>query len=423
MNVLIFPAGTEIAMEIRNALKDEKHIHLVGATSVPCHAEMVFEDLVDLPFVNDPDFIWKLNDIISQYDIDYIYPAHDDALLFLMKNQYQINAAVVAPGKSTVEICRSKKKTYEKLKGCYFIPKTYPDADAVDEYPVFIKPDIGQGSQGARRIDSREELDRALADGTDYVICEYLPGEETTVDCFTDCHGNLQFFSQRTRDRIRNGIAVRSHNLPWQPWIKSIAEILNDTLYFLGAWFFQIKLDSSGDWKLLEVAPRIAGTMGLTRNMGVNLPLLTLYAMEGQDVEIIKNDYDILVDRSFVSRYSPNTFYNKVYVDFDDTIIVKGKSNLMVMAFLYQRKSMGNSIYLITRHNGNILDKMEQHHIPQSLFDGIIIVGDGALKSEYIWGDSIFIDDSFAERKEVRENSKVDVFSVDMVESLIDWRI
>ena len=422
MNVLIFPAGTEIAMEIRNALKDEKHIHLVGATSVPCHAEMVFEELEELPFVNHPDFIWKLNEIIARYDIDYIYPAHDDALLFLVMNDYRIHARVVASFRNTVQICRHKKITYERLKG-YLTPKVFPDADAVDEYPVFIKPDIGQGSQGARRIDSREELDRALADGTDYVICEYLPGEEITVDCFTDHHGELRWVNQRSRDRIRSGIAVRSRYIPYEPWINDTADVINKNLDFVGAWFFQMKKDSHGDWKLLEVAPRIAGTMGLTRNIGVNLPLLTLYAMEKKEVEIFRNDYDILVDRAFISRYKPSINYHRVYVDFDDTIIVKGKVNPMLIAFLYQAKDKGKNLYLITRHNGNILDKMEQHHIPQSLFDGIIIVGDGALKSEYIWGDSIFIDDSFAERKEVHENSKVDVFSVDMVESLIDWRI
>ena len=422
MNVLVFPAGTEIALEIWNALKDEKFINLYGATSVPCHAEMVFMDCETLPYVNDTDFVWKLNDVIARHDIDYVYPAHDDALLFLAQNQYRINATVVASCKSTVEICRSKRKTYEHLKG-YMTPTVYQDANAVTEYPVFIKPDIGQGSQGARRIDSREKLDRALADGTDYVICEYLPGAETTVDCFTDKNGELRYAGQRSRDRIRSGIAVRSRSIPYEPWIYDTARVINEHLYFRGAWFFQLKLDSHGDWKLLEVAPRIAGTMGLTRNRGINMPLLTLYTFIGKEVEIFRNEYGLMLDRAFIARYKLDTQYTKVYVDFDDTIIVKGKVNPMLIAFLYQAKNQRKTLYLITRHEGNILDKMEQYNIPQSLFDGIIIVGDGALKSEYIWGDSIFIDDSFAERKEVHENSKVDVFSVDMVESLLDWRV
>lgn len=45
-------------------------------------------------------------------------------------------------------------------------------------------------------------------------------------------------------------------------------------------------------------------------------------------------------------------------------------------------------------------------------------------KCRYIKGkDSILIDDSFAERKRVRERLGIPVFDIDMVESLIDWRM
>ena len=42
-NILIFPAGTEIAFEIYNALKYSKFVRLFGGTSVECHADFVFE--------------------------------------------------------------------------------------------------------------------------------------------------------------------------------------------------------------------------------------------------------------------------------------------------------------------------------------------------------------------------------------------
>ena len=40
--VLIFPAGTEIAFEIQNALKYSKFVELYGINSTSCHAEFVF---------------------------------------------------------------------------------------------------------------------------------------------------------------------------------------------------------------------------------------------------------------------------------------------------------------------------------------------------------------------------------------------
>ena len=37
-----------------------------------------------------------------------------------------------------------------------------------------------------------------------------------------------------------------------------------------GSWFFQMKRDSEGHLKLLEIAPRIGGTSSLYRIKGVN---------------------------------------------------------------------------------------------------------------------------------------------------------
>ena len=80
-NVLVFPAGTEIALEIHDALKFSKFVRLFGATSVPCHAEFVYAVCEEnVPNADDPALIDALNAIIDKYTIDYVYPAHDSAL-------------------------------------------------------------------------------------------------------------------------------------------------------------------------------------------------------------------------------------------------------------------------------------------------------------------------------------------------------
>ncbi len=117
-NVLVFPAGTEIALEIHDALKFSKFVRLFGATSVPCHAEFVYAVCEEnVPNADDPALIDALNAIIDKYSIDYVYPAHDSALLSLARAQARLHAPVVSSPLETVEICRSKNKTYEFLKG------------------------------------------------------------------------------------------------------------------------------------------------------------------------------------------------------------------------------------------------------------------------------------------------------------------
>ena len=423
-NVLVFPAGTEIAMEIWNALKYSKHFTLFGATSVPCHAEFVFKKCFTVPYSDDPDLIDSLNEIINEWGIDFIYPAHDSALLFLTQAREHLNAEVVSPCLETVGTCRSKKKTYLHLhnRGADYLPETF-FADEVKNFPVFIKPDVGQGSEGARRIDFPSQLDLALNEDRDYVICELLPGREATVDCFTDKDGILRYVGPRTRERIRNGIAVRSRTMELEDDIFHIAIHLNKSFLFKGAWFFQIKKDKNDKWKLLEVAPRIAGTMGLTRNLGINLPMLTLFTMMGENVSIPTPNSGLMVDRALISRYKYRIDYSRVYVDYDDTLVVNGKVNPLLMAFLYQAKGNGKRLYLLTRHIGDIFEELEKRDIPLSLFDSVTSVSSDGFKTDHIKSPAILIDDSFNERLYVKSVLGIPVFDTDMVESLIDWRV
>ena len=422
-NILVFPAGTEIAFEIHDALKNSKFVRLFGATSVPCHAEFVFQTCVTgLPFVDDPALIPALNRVIDAYGIDYVYPAHDSALLRFSEERDALHAKVVSSARETVGICRSKTRTYRFLSGAPYLPAFYGSPDEIPGYPVFIKPAVGQGSQGARIIRDRSHLEEALSEGQEYTICEYLPGEELTVDCFTDRHGSLLVVSPRSRERIRAGIAVRSRNLPLTEDLQSIAEDINRRLSFNGAWFFQVKKNAAGQFRLLEIAPRIAGTMGLTRNLGINMPLLTLYNFWGIDVSLIPNREDLLLDRAFISRFQTDLSYSSVYVDFDDTLIVRGKVNAFLMMFLYQAFNQGKRLCLLTRHSTDIFADLEKACIPASLFSEIIRLDEAGAKTDYIAPDSIFIDDSFSERKRVRDALGIPVFDLDMVESLIDWR-
>ena len=423
--VLVFPAGTEIAFEIQNALKYSKFVELYGCSSISCHAEFVFERYIEgVPYPDDPGFTGALNEIIDRYGIDFIYPAHDSACLALTQKQDELHCRVVTSPLETVEICRNKTATYEFFKGEDFIARTYPSADDIDNYPVFCKPAVGQGAEGAKKVTCREELDLLLSGDEKYVICEYLPGDEYTVDCFTDRNGKLRSSIMRRRERIRAGIAVRSRVLPEDEKVLSIAEKINSKMVFSGAWFFQLKRNTSGEYRLLEISPRIPGTMGTTRNLGINYPMLTIFDMMGYDVDIINNGQEILLDRAFISRYQTSVKYDKVYLDFDDTLYLDDKVNITALAFVYQCFNKGIPVVLLTKHAKDIYASLERFKISKDLFSEIIHIPGDRDKSGYISGENaIFIDDSFAERRNIHEKLNIPVYDLDMIESLIDWRM
>lgn len=422
-NVLIFPAGSEIGMEIYNALKYNKMLKVFGGTSARDHSHFFYKHLItDLPYLTDPDFIEKLNQVLEACSIDFLYPAHDSAGLFLTEHADEIKATVVTSPLKTVDICRSKAKTYQYFADCDFIPKTFQNVRDIPAYPVFVKPSVGQGSNGATKCASEKQLLARLDQGDEVVICEYLEGTEYTIDCFTDKDGVLRIASLRDRARTKAGISVNSRILPTDSEILRIAQQINSRLVFCGAWFFQMKRNAQGQYRMLEISPRIPGTMGLSRNTGVNFPLLTIYTLLGYPVEILRHDYSIEVDRAFINRYKIDQTYGCVYLDLDDTLELGDKVNAWLMFYLYQCVNNNIPVYLLTRHARQIHETLAAHKISPALFAQIIHITDGSEKSQYITrSDGIFIDDSFRERLDVMRKCNIHVFDLDEIEALIDW--
>ncbi|MCI9486860.1 MAG: ATP-grasp domain-containing protein [Lachnospiraceae bacterium] len=421
VRVAVFPAGSEIGLEICSALQYDKYVELIGLTSVRDHAEMVYRETETVPYYQEEDFIEKLNEVLERAQVDYLYPAYDDVLLFLTRRQREIHAKIITTEPETIEITRFKRKTYEFLKCEPFVPKVYSSREKVERYPVFVKPDRGQGAQGTQKIEKEADWGK-VEDLESMVITEYLPGEEVTVDCFTDGNGVLCAYEPRRRIRIKSGIAVRSEVMDEDFAITDIANVLNGRLQFKGAWFFQLKKNQEGEYRLLEIAARVAGTMGLGRSMGINYPLLTLYVHMGLETEVIPNSYHACVDRALVSRYELSLDYRTVYVDLDDTLILKGQVNDLLIRYLYQCVNKGKRLVLLSRHAGDMGDYLRRFRISEELFDQIVFVGDSP-KSEYVQDKrAILIDDSFRERKEVMRNCGFPVFGTENVESLIDWK-
>ncbi|MBN9319489.1 MAG: ATP-grasp domain-containing protein [Caulobacterales bacterium] len=321
---------------------------------------------------------------------------------------------------ATALVCREKRRTFALFAGDDFCPAIHPDAASVPAFPVFVKPDIGEGGRNARVIADREALSAALAADPDLIVCEHLPGEEYTVDCFTDRHGTLLFAGPRSRDRVKMGISFASRTQPLTDEIAAVAERINGKLAFRGLWFFQLKRAADGRLKLLEVSTRLAGTMAVYRQLGVNFALLSAFDAQGRDVAILKNNLDLAVDRCLLGRYRLDYDYDTAFLDYDDTIVHEGQVNDLVLRFLYQCANRGVRMVLITRHRGDLAAHMKAHRIAPELFDEIHHIPNGALKSAYVKGPrAIFIDNHFPERLEVARACGVPVFDVDAVECLL----
>lgn len=419
--VLVIPGGTEIGLEINRALRDCKEVDLYSAgQDLPSASEFRFKRHVSMPPISDDGAIAAINAIIERNEIDFVFPAHDDVILALALHRSAIKARVLGAEPRICEITRFKSRTYRAVAGAVKVPEVV-SSEETPHFPVFVKPDRGQGSQGARRIDDIETLRAVCGQEPGLIVTEFLPGDEYTVDCFSSKTKGLIFCRGRQRTRVRSGISMQSHPVD-DPLFLDIARSIDGLLPMTGAWFFQLKRDRHGVLTLLEIAPRIAGAMALSRVTGVNFPLLTIYEAAGFDVGVEAFDADIEISRSLDNHYRIGFEFSAVYVDLDDTLIVRDQVNTRLVRFLYQCINDKKPIHLLTRHRFDLDATLRRYRL-HTIFDSVRRVDDATCKSEFIREpDAIFIDDSFSERRRVARARGIKTFDSSAVECLLDER-
>lgn len=399
--VIVFPADTGIGKEAMESLKGNVHFEAIPLNTT--------EDGLITCTVFHPYVIEQLEDACYKLKADAIILAHDElvytALVTSNKLPFYQNKSCDAHN------IRYKDSLYNLL-GKDLCPEIYAmkasefasgaSAPCIPPDTTFIvKPVAGQGSKGVY-VQTRCFDEPVALVNNGNMACEYLPGVELTVDCFSS-PDKLLWFSHRERIATKNGMATDTRLWATRKAdIEFLAHTLNDALKFSGAWFFQVKADNNANFKIIDVGYRVAGASGINRFNGVNLTLLSLYQQFGHEVSI-HGQWNL--NRITDSKLDLFKSFTDIYVDWDDTIIINGKPNKQLLVKLFAAKLDGKKIHVVTR-NEDIHMLLNVNHRLTSLFDSVTVVNSGS-KAEYITPYSLFIDDSFYERRTVLESLPV----------------
>ncbi|MDQ8034195.1 MAG: ATP-grasp domain-containing protein, partial [Bordetella sp.] len=249
VRVLVFPAGTEVGLEIGRALERSLHVELFGASSRDDHAALAFARHAPLPMLGDEDFDDRFAALLREHRIELVFATHDSVQAYLAPRIAAWGARLVNGDPEACRIARSKRAMLETFAQAAWVPRLYALDTPVTQWPVAVKPDIGQGGQGFIRAEDADMLADAMARVPQPVVTEYLPGEEISVDCFSDRHGRLLHVGPRSRERVVGGVAMRSRPLPADPAVHAIAQEIQARLSLRGPWFLQLRRDAHGAWK------------------------------------------------------------------------------------------------------------------------------------------------------------------------------
>ena len=332
--VLIFPCGSVMAAEIYQALRYSAHVELFGASSVDDYGRFLFERYTGgLPYISDNEFDEAFAAVIKRLNIEMVFAPHDSIINHLAPKAQAMGFFLVNGDPTTAAIVRKKSATYSLFSDCDWTPETYKSLPEVQDWPIIIKPDIGQGGCDVFLVRNLNEASLAVGRIANPVFLEYLPGGEVTVDCFSDRNRKLIWVGPRSRVRVRGGVAMRTNTLELSREIEFIASEINSRLNLRGPWYFQLKAGLKGKWKLLEIACRIGGATAAQRARGINLPLMAVQDYLGRDLIVAHNPQVNCIERNISSRATLDFDFDTIFIDLDGALIINGFAVPQVLFF------------------------------------------------------------------------------------------
>ena len=310
VTVMITGAGAPGAPGVIKSLRDngERSIRVVGADA---SGEAVGFQLADvgcqIPKADAPDFVSKLLKIAGEEKVDVILPmvTRELELFSLNKDRFQNEGIIVSVSDITpLKIANNKGKLLAYMKDKGLSVPHYAIVNSKEEFveaafelgypdkPICFKPLDSNGSRGFRIIDSKINRYKLLFEMkptstyitlneiisifdesetfSPLVLMEYLPGNEYSVDLLVD-HGRPLYTIPRRRDKMSAGITIKGEIVKEDDVINYCNDIVQ-SLKLHGNIGIQVKRDQNDTPFILEINPRIQGSIVHCTGAGVNLP-------------------------------------------------------------------------------------------------------------------------------------------------------
>jgi carbamoyl-phosphate synthase large subunit len=397
--VMIFPwLSEQLSYELAKQLRCAKNIRVIGATS--CSAPFtLYRDIkvLPVPFIHEKHFRDVMNDVCVEEGVDFVVPTHDDVALCLSQLQPRLKARVLGQSVKANRIARYKDKTYSYFRKILPVARMYDIRSDNNVDPVFVKPKVGQGGKRAQLL--RNEQDKAhflyYNDPEEFVCMEYLPGDEITVDCFSD-KGNVLYAGARQTLQVLNGVSshIRQVNDPdIAAEMFQYGSIISEKLKMHGCWFFEMKRDSSGQMRLLEIATRPAASLMFQRALGVNFMKMAVDQALGRQAHFAVNPYSLELRKYIMPYYKATIEYDTVYVSLEDTLLLpRNTVNLELIKLLFQANNDHKKVILLTTTPKACVRNILRSLRLQSVFDGIHHVKRQSEKVSMMKGSAILID-------------------------------
>lgn len=281
VKVLVTGAGALVGQGIiRSLMESSLSPVIVAADPSPLSAGLYWTRHRHLvPMASDPAYAPAFENILDRERPDAIIPGTDFELLLFADNrarwEQRFGTHVIVSDPNVVRIANDKYLTY-----CFFRDHGFATPDsclpggesALIErvgFPLIVKPRVGARSVGVVKVQTENELARALATGDGLVIQECVATEraEYTAGTLT-FEGRCEASIVMRRD-LRDGNTYRAYVEAF-PALNAEVRRMAEVLGSHGPANFQFRLDAQGRPKVFEINGRFSGTTPFRMRAGFN---------------------------------------------------------------------------------------------------------------------------------------------------------
>lgn len=253
----------------------------------------------------------QVRELLKTGDYDVVVPTVDFSASLLSKNKAEFSqyAKVASNDWNVYQIAGDKESTMrvcmENLIPC---PVTVLKAQTLEDvirtnlkYPIVMKPRVGYGAIGFKKIDSIEELRTVFAEKKEpvgnYVFQEYIPQTDLQYECamFIDDNNEVKtslVFSKNRWFPVSGGSSTLNITVDRPDIVESCSKLLK-TIHWRGAADIDLIQDPrDGKAKIMEINPRVSGSVKIAFVSGVDQARQMLELAYGEPVTQYK-DYKI----------------------------------------------------------------------------------------------------------------------------------
>lgn len=342
ITILMTGCGAQYSVAQVNCLRNngERVVHLIGTDmkdDVSMHP--FFDSFYEVPSASDPSYPNIILEIAKKEHVDVVIPTMSFELIPLLEIKDRFEAAGIklsVSNRESIEITTNKYKFYSFLKennlkvpkfqAIHFADELVPACKAVGypEKPVCVKATELCGSRGIRLIDPQisrfdvlfgqkpnsmyttmDELYHTLKEREEMpemMAMEYLPGLEGSVDLVAD-HGEILYMAYR-ESNVNLASIPQEATLVRNEEAYEIARSVISALKLDGNADLDFKNDAEGHPVLMEVNPRVAATMQIFKEGGINLLYLRVKQLLGEKLPELEPKYGIKMKRRYLEMFS-----------------------------------------------------------------------------------------------------------------------